>query len=73
MFALATLNLSLSGVIYFLLAVAVIAFLIVGLRWLAAQMGWAIPQPMLAILGFICFLLLILYALGVFGGAVTIR
>jgi hypothetical protein len=75
MLALAALNISLVGVIYFLIAVAVVAFLIVGLKWLAAQMGWAIPPPMLAILGFICFLLLLLYALGVFGGGsgVTIR
>lgn len=69
MFTLAALNISLVGVIYFLLAVAVIAFLIVGLKWLGAQMGWVIPPPMLAILGFVLFLLLILYAIGVFGGS----
>ena len=74
MLALAALNISLVGVIQFLIAVAVVVFLILGLQWLAAKVGFAIPQPMWAVLGFILILLLLLYALGVFGsGAVTIR
>jgi len=67
-FALAALNISLTSVVYFLIAVAVIVFLILGLQWLAAQLGWGIPQPMWAVFGFICFLLLLLYAFGAFGG-----
>jgi hypothetical protein len=68
------LTVSLVGIIYFLIAVAVLVFAVIGLKWLAAQAGWAIPPPMLAVFGFICFLLLLLYALGVFGaGGITIR
>lgn len=59
---------SLVGVIQFLIAVAVVVFLILGLQWLAAKVGFSIPQPMWAVLGFILVLLLLLYALGVFGG-----
>jgi hypothetical protein len=64
---------SLTGVIYFLLAVCVIAILVVGLRWLMAQMGVAVPQPVWAILGFMLFLVLLLYFLGAIGGGVSIR
>jgi hypothetical protein len=60
---------SLVGVIYFLLAVAVLCILIVGLRWLMAQMGVVVPPPIWGILGFMLFLVLVLYALGAFGGA----
>jgi hypothetical protein len=60
---------SLVGVIYFLLAVGVLCILILGLRWLMAQMGVVVPQPIWAILGFMLFLVLVLYALGAFGGA----
>lgn len=63
------LTISLVGVIYFLLAVAVLCILIVGLKWLMGQMGVVVPQPIWAILGFMLFLILILYALGAFGGA----
>ena len=68
MLALAVLSISLVGVIQFLIAIAVVVFLLLGLKWLAAQLGWAIPQPMYAVLGFILLLLLLLYALGTFGG-----
>jgi hypothetical protein len=73
MLAFLALNISLVGVIYFLLAVAVLCILIVGLRWLMAQMGVVIPPPILAILGFMLFLLLLLYALGAFGGAAGVN
>jgi hypothetical protein len=59
---------SLGGVIQFLLAVAVIVFLVLGLKFLGEKLGFGIPQPMLAVLGFILFLLLVLFALGIFGG-----
>ena len=62
------LAISLTGVIYFLLACCVLCFLIVGLRYLAGIMGVVVPPPMWAILGFVLFLLLLLYALGAFGG-----
>ena len=64
---LAVVVISLAGVVQFLLVVAVIVFLIVGLKFLGEKMGMVIPPPMLAILGFILFLLLVLYALGIFG------
>ena len=71
---LAIIAISLVGVIKFLIAVAVVVFLILGLKWLAGQVGFAIPQPMWAVLGFILVLLLLLYALGVFGaGGVSFR
>jgi hypothetical protein len=69
MFALAALNISLTGVIYFLIAVAVLCLLVAGLRYLMGLMGVTVPQPIWAIIAFILFLLLILYALGAFGGA----
>ena len=68
------LTISLTGCIYFLLAVCVLCFLVVGLRYLAGIMGVVVPPPMWGILGFILFLLLLLYALGAFGGGgVTFR
>lgn len=67
-------TISLVGVIYFLLAVAVLCILIVGLKWLMAQMGVVVPPPIWAILGFMLFLILILYVLGAFGaGGVSFR
>jgi len=72
MFGLA-ISISLVGVIYFLIAVAILAILIVGLRWLMAQMGVTVPQPIWAILGFILFLLILLWFLGAIGGGVSLR
>ena len=68
-------TLSLTSVVYFLLALCVIAILVVGVRWLLAQMGVTIPNPILAILGFMLFLLVLLWFMGVIGGgsAVVIR
>lgn len=62
-------TLSLTSVIYFLIWLCVLAILIVGVRWLLAQMGVVIPPPVLAILGFLLFLILLLYFLGAFGAA----
>ena len=61
-------TLSLTSVIYFLLALCVIAILVVGVRWLLAQMGVTIPNPILAICGFALFLILLLWFMGVIGG-----
>ena len=72
MFGLA-ISISLVGVIYFLIAVAILAILIVGLKWLLAQMGVSVPQPIWAILGFILFLLILLWFLGAIGGGVSLR
>ena len=68
-------TLSLTSVVYFLLALCIIAILVVGVRWLLAQMGVTIPNPILAILGFMLFLLVLLWFMGVIGGgsAVVIR
>ena len=72
MFALAA-TISLTSVIYFLIALCVIAILVVGVRLLHAQMGVVIPPPILAILGFLLFLIVLLWFLGVIGGGVAIR
>jgi len=72
MFALAA-TISLTSVIYFLIALCVIAILVVGVKWLLAQMGVVIPPPILAILGFLLFLIVLLWFLGVIGGGVAIR
>ena len=72
MFGLAV-AISLTGVIYFLIALCVIAILVVGVRWLLAQMGVVIPPPILAILGFLLFLVVLLWFLGAIGGPVSFR
>ena len=66
---------SLTGVIYFLLALVVLCFLIWGVRYLLALMGVSVPQPIWALIGFGLFLIVLLYALGAFGGSggVTFR
>ena len=68
MFSSLAIVISLVGVIHFLLAVAVVALLVLGLKWLFAQLQWSVPQPIWAVLGFILFLVVLLYALGAFGG-----
>ena len=74
MFGLA-LSISLTGVIYFLLALVVLCFLVWGVRYLLTLMGVSFPQPIWALIAFALFLLVLLYALGAFGGSggVTIR
>ena len=62
------LSISLTGVIYFLLACCALVFLVIGLRYLAGLAGVNVPQQFWALLGFVLFLLLLLYALGAFGG-----
>jgi len=69
---LAAVVLSLTGVINFLIVVAILALLVVGLRWLFGKMGWALPEPMWAIVGFIVLLLVILWAFGG-GPGITLR
>jgi len=76
MFAsLALVTISAAGVVYFLLGCCVVVLLVWGLRYLASLAGIAIPQPLWGLFGFVLVLLLILYALGVFGagGGVTVR
>jgi hypothetical protein len=74
MFSLAA-SISLTGVIYFLLALVALCFLIVGARYLLGLAGVVIPQPMWALIAFALFLIVLLYALGAFGGGggVTLR
>lgn len=62
------LTISLTGVIYFLIAVAILVLLIVGVRYLLSLAGVTVPQPIWAILGIILFLIILLYALGAIGG-----
>lgn len=60
--------LSISGIVYFLLAICVLALLIVGVRYVLGLMGVSVPQPIWAILGFILFLIVLLWFLGAIGG-----
>jgi hypothetical protein len=55
---------SLVGVLKFLLLLAVIVLLIVGIKYLFGLAGWVIPQPIWIVIGVIVFLLLILYFIG---------
>jgi len=55
--------LSILGVLQFLLLLAVIVLLIVGIRYLFGLIGWTIPQPIWVVLGVIVFLLLIIWFL----------
>lgn len=59
---------SLSGVIYFLLALCVIALLVWGVRYVLGLMGVTVPQPLWAILGFMLVLIVLLWFLGIIGG-----
>ena len=59
---------SLSGVIYFLLALCVLALLVWGVRYVLTLMGVTLPQPLWAILGFMLVLIVLLWFLGIIGG-----
>jgi uncharacterized membrane protein (GlpM family) len=67
---LAVVAISLTGVLKFLLFLAIIALLVVGARYLFGIMGWSIPQPIWAIIGIILFLICILYF---FGGGIALN
>jgi len=69
---LALVTLTIAGVAQFLIAVAILALLVVGLKWLFGTMGWSVPQPFWAILGFILFLLIVIWAFGGGGGGLRI-
>jgi hypothetical protein len=66
MSALATLGIAISlvGVLKFLLLLAVLILLIVGVRYLLALGGITIPQPIWVVLGVILFLVLVLWLVG---------
>lgn len=51
----------------FLLLVCVLAIVIIAFRWLLSLTGWAIPQPLLVILGIIVFMILLLVLLNYSG------
>lgn len=51
----------------FLILVCVIAIVIIGVKWLIALTGIAIPQPLLMILGIILFMVLLLMLLNYSG------
>jgi type IV secretory pathway VirB2 component (pilin) len=61
---LALVTLSIAGVAKFLITIALLALMVVGLQWLFGKMGWSVPQPFWAILGFILFLLVVIWAFG---------
>jgi Na+/alanine symporter len=50
-------------IVGFLLLICVIAVVIIGVRWLAALAGVAIPPPLMAILGILLFVVLLLLLL----------
>jgi hypothetical protein len=52
----------------FLVFLVVVAILIIGFRWLLSLTGFAIPQPLLIILGLILFLVLLLLFFNYVGG-----
>ncbi len=56
--------LSVMGVLKFLLVLAVIVLVIVGVKYLFGLAGWVIPQPIWIVLGVIVFLLLLIAFLG---------
>lgn len=51
----------------FIVVVCVIAVVIIAAKWLISLTGWAIPQPLLVILGILLFLILFLWLLGYAG------
>jgi hypothetical protein len=55
------------SLIYFLIVVAVAVLVFILLKWLIGQAGWNPPPPFWPIIGFIFCLLILLYALRVFG------
>lgn len=57
-------TISIVGVLKFLLLLAIIVLLIVGIRYLFSLVGWSIPQPIWIVVGVIVFLLLLIYFLG---------
>ena len=64
--ALSTLGVTLSvmGVLQFLLLLAVIVLLIVGVKYLLGLAGVTVPQPIWVVLGVILFLVLVIWLLG---------
>jgi len=64
--ALSTLGVTLSvmGVLQFLLFLAVIVLLIVGVKYLLGLAGVTVPQPIWVVLGVILFLVLVIWLLG---------
>jgi len=56
-----------SFLISFLVFIIVVAIVIIGVRWLLGVAGIAIPQPLMIILGLICFLVLLLFFLNFTG------
>ena len=76
MASILAISIYLSGVVYFLLALCVLALLVVGTRYLLGMMGVVVPPPVWAIVGFILFLIILLWFLGAIGGGpggVTLR
>lgn len=58
------LALSVVGVLKFLLVIAILVLLIVGVKYLFGLVGWTIPQPIWIVIGVIVFLLLLIWLLG---------
>lgn len=63
--------LTLTGVLQLLLYVAIVALLVVGVRYLLGLMGVTIPQPIMVVVGIIIVLVLLLWFFG--GGVIRVR
>ena len=59
MFSLATI--SATGLLWFLVYIAVLVCFILILKWLFAKLGWGFGDPIWAVIGLICFLLLLIW------------
>ena len=57
-------TISVLGVLKFLLVLAVLVLLIVGIKYLFSLAGWVIPQPIWIVLGVIVFILLCIWFIG---------
>lgn len=51
----------------FLVFIIVVAIVIIGIKWLLGVLGVVIPQPLMIILGLLCFLILLLFFLNFTG------
>lgn len=54
--------------VWFLVVVAVLACVIIGLKWLLGLAGLVIPPPLMAILGIVLFIVLLIALLHFVGG-----
>jgi hypothetical protein len=65
---------SITGMLWFLIYAACLVGFVLALRWLAGKLGWTVPEPVWAIIGFICICILLLWLVGALGsGPILVR